>query len=77
MNKTYTKEEIDALFQWFEEQTNLPQSVQVNKGIYIPDLQKTLQLLREHKPVMEKNPRMIGAIVLMEKIKAICIEQKK
>ena len=77
MKTTYTKEEIDALFQWFDEQTNLPQSVQVNDGIYIPDLKKTLELLHEHKPVMEKNPRMAGAAVLMEKIKAICIEQMK
>ena len=77
MKTTYTKEEIDALFQWFDEQTNLPQSVQVNNGIYIPDLKKTLELLHEHKPVMEKNPRMSGAAVLMEKIKTICIEQMK
>lgn len=41
--KIYKKEELKALREWFASQ-NLPQSLQVDKATYIPNLKETVEV---------------------------------
>ena len=67
--KTYTIEEINELKAWFETQ-QLPQSMQIDKATYTPDLKKTIGMLFKQAYACSENPKMQGGILLLLKIKA-------
>lgn len=66
--KTHTIEEIDELKAWFEKQT-LPQTMQIDKATFSPDLKVTVKMLFEQAAICHDNPKMQGCILLLKKIK--------
>ena len=64
----YTKDEFKDLQAWFEKQ-NLPDSLQVDKATYIPDLKDTVTRLLDQAKVCHENPKMQGCLILLEHIK--------
>lgn len=64
----YTKDEFKELQAWFEAQ-NLPESMQVNKATYIPNLKETVLRLLDQAKVCHDNPKMQGCFILLEHIK--------
>lgn len=71
---THNIEEIDELKAWYNT-IQLPESIQIDKATYIPDLKKTIEMLFEQAYICYNNPRMQGCILLLKKIKAF-IENK-
>lgn len=67
--KKHTIEEINDLKAWFEEQ-QLPQSMQIDKATFTPDLEKTIEMLFKQAYACYDNPKMQGGILLLLKIKA-------
>lgn len=67
--KIYKKEELKALREWFASQ-QLPQSLQVDKATYIPNLKETVERLFSQAEVCFENPKMQGCLILLENIKA-------
>lgn len=65
----YTEEELEALFQWFDNQ-ELPVSMQLDKSTYIPDLRATLKYLKWQAENYRETQRMQGCVLLLERIKA-------
>lgn len=66
--KIYTKEELEELESWFRKY-ELPQSLQLDKATYIPDLENTLSYLYGQAEICRENPKMQGAILLLERIR--------
>lgn len=64
----YTKDEFKELQAWFEAQ-NLPESMQVDKATYIPNLKETVLRLLDQAKVCYDNPKMQGCLILLEHIK--------
>lgn len=64
----YTKEEFKELQEWFEN-GQLPQSLQVDKATYIPDLKDTVLRLLDQAKVCHENPKMQGCLILLEHIR--------
>lgn len=64
----YTKEEFKKLQSWFGEQS-LPESMQVDKSTFIPDLKDTVFRLLDQAKVCHENPKMQGCLILLEHIK--------
>lgn len=64
----YTKDEFKELQVWFEAQ-NLPESMQVDKATYIPNLKETVLRLLDQAKVCHDNPKMQGCLILLEHIK--------
>lgn len=73
--KTYTEEEVNALKAWFDAQS-LPQTMQIDKSAFTPDLKDTVDMLFEQAYVCYENPKMQGCFYLLEKIKSN-LEQNK
>ena len=66
--KLYTEQELSELIDWFSTK-DLPQSYQIDKATYVPDLRDTLERLFEQARICRENPRMQGCIYLLERIK--------
>ena len=66
--KSYSKEEIDELKKWLMAQ-KLPQSLQLDKATYIPNMQATLSALFEQVETSYHIPQLQGYIVLLDRIK--------
>ena len=65
----YTLEEIDELKQWFEvHMEEIPESMQIEAGVFTPDLQNTINMLLEQAYICYNNPKMKGCILLLKKI---------
>lgn len=67
--KTYTEEEVNALKEWFNAQT-LPQTMQIDKAAFTPNLKDTVDMLFEQAYICYENPKMQGCLHLLEKIKS-------
>lgn len=67
--KIYKKEELKTLRAWFDAQ-ELPQSLQVDKATYIPNLKDTVDRLFGQAEACFENPKMQGCVILLENIKA-------
>lgn len=72
---TPTLKEIEELEQWFKEQKqNLPATMQIDSGVYTPDLSNTVRMLLEQTRICYKNPKMQGCIRLLKKIRQNILE---
>ena len=68
--KKHSIEEIDELKNWFEaNQSNLPDTLQIDSSAYTPNLKETLHMLLEQAYICCENPKMKGCILLIKKIK--------
>ncbi len=67
--KLYTKEELQELENWFKT-VSVPQTLQLDKAMNIPDLPDTLTRLFDQADICYENPKMQGCIILLERIKA-------
>lgn len=67
--KTYTEEEVNVLKEWFDAQS-LPQTMQIDKSAFTPDLKDTVDMLFEQAYICHDNPKMQGCLYLLEKIKS-------
>lgn len=74
--KLYTHEELLELEEWFK-QIDLPESIQLDKATYIPDLKDTINRLFVQAGINYENPKMQGAIYLLERLKAKLEETQK
>lgn len=74
--KLYTHEELLELEEWFK-QIDLPESIQLDKATYIPDLKDTINRLFVQAEINYENPKMQGAIYLLERLKAKLEETQK
>lgn len=68
--KPYTLDKLNDLREWFKTH-ELPQDIQLDKALYIPDLRDTIDALFEQAYVCYENPKMQGSIILLEKIKSL------
>lgn len=66
--KPYTKADVDALKEWFDAQ-DLPKDLHIDNATYSPDLRGTVNMLLSQAYVCYNNPKMLGCILLLEKIK--------
>lgn len=64
----YTLEKLNELKDWFDTH-ELPETLQLDKSTYIPDLKDTVSALLDQAYICYSNPKMQGGIVLLEKIK--------
>ena len=67
--KIYSYEELEELIRWFDDK-NLPQSLQLDKATFIPDVKDTLERLIMQAEVSYSNPKIQGPIFLLERLKA-------
>ncbi len=68
MSKEHTLDELDELKAWFDKQ-ELPQSLQMSKFMFIPDLKETIRHLMDQAYVCYANPKLEGCILILEQIK--------
>lgn len=66
--KTYTEEEVDELKKWFDARP-LPETMQIDKAAFTPNLKDTVDMLFEQAYICHDNPKMQGCLYLLEKIK--------
>lgn len=74
--KVYTREELAGLEEWFKER-QLPESIQLDKATFIPDVRDTLERLIMQAEINCDNPKMQGPIYLLERLKAKLEETQK
>lgn len=67
--KLYTYEELTELFRWFDDKA-LPESIQLDRATYIPNLKDTLEKLKAQAEVGYENPKTQGPIFLLERLKS-------
>lgn len=67
--KKHTIEELNDLKDWFEKQ-QLPESLQIDKATFSPDLKVTVDILLKQAYICCDNPKMQGGMLLLLKIKA-------
>lgn len=67
--KIYTREELAELEAWFKG-IQLPESLQLDKATFIPDVRETLDRLVLQAEINCDNPKMQGPIYLLERLKA-------
>ena len=68
INKNEHPQELVELNEWFD-QCRLPESLQLDQAVYIPDLPDTVLRLFEQAEVCYDNPKMQGCICLLERIR--------
>lgn len=66
--RVYTPEMLDELKQWFASRT-LPETMQIDKSAFSPNLRETISMLFEQAYICCGNPKMQGCIFLLERIK--------
>lgn len=69
VSKIYTRDELKELEEWFNGE-KLPDSIQLDKATYIPNLKDTLAKLFVQADINCDNPKMQGPIYLLERLKA-------
>lgn len=74
--KIYTREELTELEAWFKS-IQLPESLQLDKATFIPDVRETLDRLVLQAEINCDNPKMQGPIYLLERLKAKLEETQK
>ena len=74
--KIYTREELAELEAWFKD-IQLPESLQLDKATFIPDVRETLDRLVLQAEINCDNPKMQGSIYLLERLKAKLEETQK
>ncbi|MBM6865431.1 hypothetical protein H6A66_09660 [Bacteroides caecigallinarum] len=74
--KIYTREELAELEAWFKD-IQLPESLQLDKATFIPDVRETLDRLVLQAEINCDNPKMQGPIYLLERLKAKLEETQK
>lgn len=74
--KIYTREELAELEAWFKS-IQLPESLQLDKATFIPDVRETLDRLVLQAEINCDNPKMQGPIYLLERLKAKLEETQK
>ena len=74
--KLYTHDELRELEEWFNGR-ELPKDIQLDKATYIPNLKDTLSRLIVQAEINRENPKMQGAIFLLERLKAKLEETQK
>ena len=74
--KIYTREELVELEAWFKD-IQLPESLQLDKATFIPDVRETLDRLVLQAEINCDNPKMQGPIYLLERLKAKLEETQK
>lgn len=74
--KIYTREELAELEAWFKS-IQLPESLQLDKATFIPDVRETLDRLVLQAEINCDNPKMQGSIYLLERLKAKLEETQK
>lgn len=74
--KIYTREELAELEAWFKS-IKLPESLQLDKATFIPDVRETLDRLVLQAEINCDNPKMQGPIYLLERLKAKLEETQK
>ena len=74
--KIYTCEELAELEAWFKD-IQLPESLQLDKATFIPDVRETLDRLVLQAEINCDNPKMQGPIYLLERLKAKLEETQK
>lgn len=75
-NKLYTREELHELEEWFNN-VQLPESIQLDKATFIPNVKDTLSRLILQAEINCDNPKMQGAIYILERLKAKLEETQK
>ena len=74
--KIYTREELAELEAWFKD-IQLPESLQLDKATFIPDVRETPDRLVLQAEINCDNPKMQGPIYLLERLKAKLEETQK
>lgn len=74
--KIYTREELAELEAWFKN-IQLPESLQLDKATFIPDVRETLDRLVLQAEINCDNSKMQGPIYLLERLKAKLEETQK
>lgn len=64
----YTRDELNELEEWFNGR-ELPEDIQLDKATYIPNVKETLKKLIVQAEINCDNPKMQGAIYLLERLK--------
>lgn len=75
-NKLYTREELHELEEWFNN-VQLPESIQLDKATFIPNVKETLSRLTLQAEINCDNPKMQGAIYILERLKSKLEETQK
>lgn len=75
-NKIYTRKELSEIKEWFND-VQLPQSIQLDKATFIPDVRETLSRLILQAEINCDNPKMQGAIYLLVRLKSKLEETRK
>ena len=67
---SHTLKEIEELKKWFTaNKDKCPQSMQIDRSSFSPDLSRTLDTLFSQALVCHANPKMQGCIMMIKKIK--------
>lgn len=72
--KKYTREDLDALKAWFDEQ-ELPKTMDISKSEHTPNLKETIANLFEQAYEVYDNPKMSGSIRILERIQKRLMEK--
>lgn len=67
----YSLEAINELVAWFAAQTDLPESLQMDTSVYIPNLKETIDGLTQMSLANYENPLFRPAIKRFYKLKEI------
>ncbi len=68
VSKIYTRDELKELEEWFNGK-KIPDSIQLDKATYIPNLKDTLAKLFVQADINCDNPKMQGPVYLLERLK--------
>ncbi len=74
--KIYSYEELMELIKWFDDK-KLPESIQLDKATYIPDVKDTLGKLAVQAEIGYENPKLQGSIFLLKRLKNKLEETQK
>lgn len=66
--KLYTHDELRELEEWFNSR-ELPKDIQLDKATYIPNVKETIRRLMIQAEINCNNPKMQGAIYILERLR--------
>jgi hypothetical protein len=73
-DKVYKAADIKEMKEWFAAQ-KLPQSMQVDKCTFIPNLKRTVDALIEQSEYCYGNPNLHGCLYVLERIRLRLLKQ--
>ena len=76
IEETYTRQEVEELEAWFDKAA-LPASLQVDKATFVPNVADTVTRLFKQAYLCYENPKLLGGLHLLERIKAKLEEENK